>query len=58
MPRNPVPDEKKAQKISISFDPEQLKELLEYCQTNERSMAWVIRKALAEWLPKHKDDSI
>lgn len=58
MPRNPVPDEKKAQKISISFDPEQLKEVLEYCQKNERSMAWVIRKALAEWLPKHKDDSI
>lgn len=58
MPRNPVPDEQKAQKISISFDPEQLKELLEYCQKNERSMAWVIRKALAEWLPKHKDDSI
>ena len=58
MPRNPVPDEQKAQKISISFDPEQLKELLEYCQKNERSMAWVIRKALTEWLPKHKDDSI
>lgn len=58
MPRNPVPDDQKAQKISISFDPEQLKELLEYCQKNERSMAWVIRKALAEWLPKHKDDAI
>ena len=58
MPRNPVPDEQKAQKVSISFDPEQLKEVLEYCQKNERSMAWVIRKALAEWLPKHKDDSL
>lgn len=58
MPRNPVPDEHKAQKVSISFDPEQLKEVLEYCQKNERSMAWVIRKALAEWLPKHKDDAI
>lgn len=58
MPRNPVPDEQKAQKVSISFEPEQLKEVLEYCQRNERSIAWVIRKALAEWLPKHKDDSI
>lgn len=58
MPRNPVPDEQRAQKVSISFEPEQLKEVLEYCQKNERSMAWVIRKALAEWLPKHKDDSI
>ena len=58
MPRSPIPDEQKAQKVSISFDPEQLKEVLEYCQKNERSMAWVIRKALAEWLPKHKDDAI
>lgn len=58
MPRSPIPDEQKAQKVSISFDPEQLKEVLEYCQKNERSMAWVIRKALADWLPKHKDDSI
>ena len=58
MPRSPIPDEQKAQKVSISFDPEQLKEVLEYCQKNERSMAWVIRKALADWLPKHRDDSI
>lgn len=58
MPRSPIPDEQKAQKVSISFDPEQLKEVLSYCQRNERSIAWVIRKALAEWLPKHKDDAI
>ena len=58
MPRSPIPDEQKAQKVSISFDPEQLKEVLEYCQKNERSMAWVIRKALADWLPKHREDSI
>lgn len=58
MPRSPIPDEQKAQKVSISFDPEQLKEVLEYCQKNERSMAWVIRKALADWLPKHRVDSI
>lgn len=58
MPRSPIPEDQKAQKVSISFDPQQLKEVLEYCQLNERSIAWVIRKALAEWLPKHKDDSI
>lgn len=58
MPRSPIPDEKKAQKVSVSFDPQQLKELLEYCQKNERSISWVIRKALAEWLPKHQDDAI
>lgn len=58
MPRSSIPDEQKAQKVSISFDPEQLKEVLSYCQRNERSIAWVIRKALSEWLPKHKDDAI
>jgi hypothetical protein len=58
MPRSPIPDEQKAQKVSVSFDPQQLKEVMEYCQKNERSIAWVIRKALADWLPKHKDDSI
>ena len=58
MARRPIPDELKAQKVSISFEPDQLQELIEYCQKNERSMAWVIRKALAEWLPKHRDDSI
>ena len=58
MPRSPIPDEQKAQRVSISFDPDQLKEILEYCQKNERTIAWVIRKALADWLPKHKDDSI
>lgn len=58
MPRSPIPDEQKAQRVSISFDPDQLKEILEYCQKNERTIAWVIRKALADWLPKHKDDAI
>lgn len=58
MPRNPIPDEQKAQKVSISFDAKQLKEVLSYCQKNERTIAWVIRKALADWLPKHQDDHI
>lgn len=58
MPRSPIPDEQKAQKISVSFEPQQFKELLAYCQKNERSISWVIRKALAEWLPKHEDGSI
>lgn len=58
MPRSPILEELKAQKVSVSFEPQQLKEVLEYCQRNERSIAWVIRKALAEWLPKHKDDAV
>lgn len=58
MPRPKTPEETHCQKISISFTPEQLKEILDYCQRNERSIAWVIRKALAEWLPKHKEDHV
>ena len=56
MARGKIPDEEKHQKISISFDPEQLAQLMTYCEKNERPMSWVIRKALAEWLPKHMDD--
>ena len=58
MPRPKRPEEEHNQKISISFTPEQLKDLIDYCQRNERSMSWVIRKALDEWLPKHKDDHL
>ena len=58
MPRAKQPEETHCQKISVSFTPEQLQEVLDYCQKNERSIAWVIRRALTEWLPKHKDDTL
>lgn len=58
MPRPKRPEEEHHQKISISFSPEHLQAILDYCQRNERSMAWVVRKALDEWLPKHKDDHV
>jgi len=58
MPRPKTPEETHALKVSISFSPGQYEELVKYCQKNERSMAWVIRKALDEWLPKHKDDHV
>lgn len=58
MPRPKRPEDEHHQAISISFEPDQLKELISYCQRNDRSMSWVIRRALAEWLPKHKDDSL
>ena len=58
MPRAKKPEEQHCQKISISFTPEQYQEIMEYCQRNERSIAFVIRRALAEWLPKHKDDHL
>lgn len=56
MPRQKTPEETHNVKISISFEPDQLAELMRYCQLNERSMAWVVRKALNEWLPKHQHD--
>lgn len=34
----------------ISMDPEQFKKLLDYCQKEERSISWVIRKALEAYL--------
>lgn len=52
MPRGKLPDEEKHIRVSISFSPEQHAQLLRYCQMNERSMSWVIRKALAEWFEK------
>ena len=44
--------------MSISFTPEQLQEVFSYCQRNERSISWVIRKALEKWLEEHKNDSL
>lgn len=58
MPRPKRPEEEHCQRVGISFDPDQFKELTEYCERNERTYSWVIRKALAEWLEKHKDDSL
>lgn len=58
MARPKRPEEEHCQKMSISFTPEQMKELLEYCQRNERAISWVIRKALEDWLEKHKDDRL
>jgi hypothetical protein len=34
----------------ISMDPEQFKKLLAYCQKEERSISWVVRKALEGYL--------
>ena len=58
MPRAKTPEETHAIKVSVSFEAEQYKELIAYCERNERSLAWVVRRALLEWLPKHKDDTL
>lgn len=46
-------DKNKYVKTTISFEPEQYKQMISYCEREERSASWVIRKALAEWFEKH-----
>lgn len=58
MPRAKTPEETHAIKISVSFNRQQYDQLMEYCQRNDRSIAWVIRKALEQWLPAHKEDHV
>jgi hypothetical protein len=36
----------------ISFEPIQYNLLIKYCQAEERSISWVVRKALEQYLPK------
>ena len=43
-------DKDKYVKTTISFEPEQYKKMISYCEREERSASWVIRKALAELL--------
>lgn len=58
MARPKKPEDEHCQKMSISFTPEQMNELIDYCQRNERAISWVIRKALDDWLEKHKNDTL
>ena len=58
MPRQRTPWETHAQKISVSFTPEDYQKCIEYCEKHERTLSWVVRKALQEWLEKHKDDPV
>lgn len=56
MPRGKLPQEDLHIKVSVSFDPQQYKEVIKYCEKEERTLAWVVRKALAEWLEKHSQN--
>ena len=58
MPRQKKPESEHHISVSISFDPLQYAELIEYCERMERPVAWVIRRALAAYLEEHKDDKI
>lgn len=46
MARAKVEESKKFIRKDISMDPEQYERLLLFCQREERSISWVIRKAL------------
>lgn len=37
-------------KQTISLPPQLLDRLIKFCQSEERTMSWVIQKALDEWL--------
>lgn len=43
----PKKDEKdKTVRQSVSMDPEQLRQVIAYCQLNERTIAWVVKKGI------------
>lgn len=56
MARPPKQPGERAIKQSISIKPDVLPYLLNYCQIEERSMSWVIDKALRQWLREHGED--
>lgn len=43
---------KKTVRQNISIYPEQLEQVQNYCQEEERSISWVVRQALKEYLCK------
>lgn len=45
-------EEDKAVKQNFSLPPQLLERLIKFCQKDERSMSWVVQKALDEWLGK------
>lgn len=50
MARPKKAEQDKVIRQSVSMDPEQLRQVIVYCQANERTIAWVIKKAVAAFL--------
>lgn len=50
------PEEEKAIKQTISIRPDQFHEIVALCQKIDRPISYVIRRALDEFLERHKDD--
>ena len=49
-------DEDKYVRINVTMPPELQDRLVRYCQAEERTMSWVIDKALREWLRERGED--
>lgn len=43
-------EEEKYIKQTLSFPPELHQRLIKYCQSDDRTMSWVVQKSLDEWL--------
>jgi predicted transcriptional regulator len=46
------PESEKAIRINTSLDPELYERVSRFCNQEERSYAWVVKKALIEYLEK------
>lgn len=57
MARPKKPEGDKVIRQSVSMDPEQLRQVVAYCQKNERTIAWVIKKAVAAFLVDQTADN-
>lgn len=45
-------------RVSVSFEPEDYQWVVKYCEQHDRTIAWVVRKALADWKEKHDNDPV
>lgn len=54
MPRSAKPEGTKSIRINITLPPELDQQLREYAAREDRSVSWVIQKALAEWLERNQ----
>lgn len=43
-------DKDKHVKQNVSFPPDMLQRIIEYCEAEERAISWVIQKAVDAWL--------
>lgn len=50
MARPKKDEQDKVVRQSVSMDPEQLRQVAAYCQINERTIAWVIKKSVSAFL--------